>query len=245
MKNKKIRYLLISVLSITLIILLGVGVWLSQTYKPTNQLLALVSEDQYDKIDDFYVFNPKIESNHVGIVLYPGALVEPLSYGYYANELSKQGYLVAIADVSLNLSIMDNEKADEFIEQHKDVTSWYIGGHSMGGVSATMYASNHLDQIDGVILLGSYPSSSTDLSQTDLNVLSLYAEFDGLSTEEEVFSQVNNLPSDTSYVEISGGNHAQFGMYGEQSGDLEATISVLEQQNEMVNETLEFLNHTK
>ena len=110
-----------------------------------------------------------------------------------------------------------------------------------GGVSATTYASNHLDQVDGVILLGSYPASSTDLSTTDLNVLSLYAEFDGLSTQEKVFNKADNLPEDTVYTEILGGNHAQFGIYGEQSGDLEATISVIEQQNQMVTDTLNFL----
>ena len=78
-----------------------------------------------------------------------------------------------------------------------------------------------------------------------MNVLSLYAEFDGLSTEEKIFDKAENLPSNTSYIEIIGGNHAQFGMYGEQSGDLEATISVLEQQNKMIEATLEFLNNNK
>lgn len=241
MKKKGIKYTLFGFLAILLVLLIGGFTWLNQTYKPTDQLFELVSDDEYKKVDDFYVFEPKNEANGVGIVLYPGALVEPLSYGYYANELSKQGYLVAIPEVNLNLSISDNEKAGQFIEKHPEIDSWYVGGHSMGGVSATTYASNHLDQVDGVILLGSYPASSTDLSTTDLNVLSLYAEFDGLSTQEKVFNKADNLPEDTVYTEILGGNHAQFGIYGEQSGDLEATISVIEQQNQMVTDTLNFL----
>lgn len=241
MKKKGIKYTLFGFLAILLVLLIGGFTWLNQTYKPTDQLFELVSDDEYKKVDDFYVFEPKNEANGVGIVLYPGALVEPLSYGYYANELSKQGYLVAIPEVNLNLSIADNEKAGQFIEKHPEIDSWYVGGHSMGGVSATTYASNHLDQVDGVILLGSYPASSTDLSATDLNVLSLYAEFDGLSTQEKVFNKADNLPEDTVYTEILGGNHAQFGIYGEQSGDLEATISVIEQQNQMVTDTLNFL----
>ena len=219
MKKKGIKYTLFGVLAILLVLLIGGFTWLNQTYKPTDQLFELVSDDEYKKVDDFYV----------------------LSYGYYANELSKQGYLVAIPEVNLNLSIADNEKAGQFIEKHPEIDSWYVGGHSMGGVSATTYASNHLDQVDGVILLGSYPASSTDLSTTDLNVLSLYAEFDGLSTQEKVFNKADNLPEDTVYTEILGGNHAQFGIYGEQSGDLEATISVIEQQNQMVTDTLNFL----
>ena len=242
MKHKGIRYGIIAFLSIVFLILIGGYTWVNQTYAPTDELFTLVSDNQYDRNGDFYIFESKIESKDVGIVLYPGALVEPLSYAYYANELSKQGYLVAIADVRLNLSITDNEKANQFISEHEDIKSWYVAGHSMGGVSATTYALNHLDMIDGVILLGSYPAASTDLSNTNLRVLSLYAEYDGLSTEEKIFAKASNLPADTVYVKIPGGNHAQFGMYGEQSGDLEATISVLEQQNEIIKATLDFLN---
>ena len=245
MRKRGIKYKLIGCLSVVFILLIGAITWLNQSYKPTEELLRLVPEDQYNKVGDFYVFDPKIDFNEVGVILYPGALVEPLSYAYYANELSKQGYLVAIPEVNLNLSIIDNEKASQFTKEYEEIKSWYIAGHSMGGVSATTYASNHLNEIDGVILLGSYPSSSTDLSDTALNVLSLYAEFDGLSTEEKIFDKAENLPSNTSYIEIIGGNHAQFGMYGEQSGDLEATISVLEQQNKMIEATLEFLNNNK
>lgn len=245
MRKRGIKYTLIGCLSVVFILLIGAITWLNQSYKPTEELLRLVPEDQYNKVGDFYVFDPKIDFNKVGVILYPGALVEPLSYAYYANELSKQGYLVAIPEVNLNLSIIDNEKASQFTKEYEEIKSWYIAGHSMGGVSATTYASNHLNEIDGVILLGSYPSSSTDLSDTALNVLSLYAEFDGLSTEEKIFDKAENLPSNTDYIEIIGGNHAQFGMYGEQSGDLEATISVIEQQNKMIEATLEFLNNNK
>ena len=245
MRKRGIKYTLIGCLSVVFILLIGAITWLNQSYKPTEELLRLVPEDQYNKVGDFYVFDPKIDFNKVGVILYPGALVEPLSYAYYANELSKQGYLVAIPEVNLNLSIIDNEKASQFTKEYEEIKSWYIAGHSMGGVSATTYASNHLNEIDGVILLGSYPSSSTDLSDTALNVLSLYAEFDGLSTEEKIFDKAENLPSNTDYIEIIGGNHAQFGMYGEQSGDLEATISVIEQQNKMIEATLEFLKNNK
>ena len=245
MKYKNLKSGLI--IFLTLIVMIGIGgyTWVNQTYAPTEELFSLVSESSYEKIDDFYVFNRQDSQAEVGIVLYPGALVEPLSYAYYAQELAKQGYLVAIAEVTLNLSIVDNEKAEQFILAHEEIESWYVAGHSMGGVSATTYAANHLDEIEGVILLGSYPASSTDLSGADLNVLSLYAEHDGLSTEEKILAKEGNLPSTTSYVKILGGNHAQFGMYGEQSRDGVATISVLDQQNEMINQTLQFLKQRK
>ena len=45
---------------------------------------------------------------------------------------------------------------------------------------------------------------------------------------------INDFPSEvrgkTMYYEIKGGNHAQFGNYGEQDNDKEATISSDQQQ---------------
>ena len=46
------------------------------------------------------------------------------------------------------------------------------------------------------------------------------------------------LPENTSYLVIDGGNHAGFGMYGEQKGDGNATITRAEQiaiVTEMIN----------
>ena len=42
-------------------------------------------------------------------------------------------------------------------------------------------------------------------------------------------------------VEIEGGNHAQFGNYGPQKGDLPATISAEEQQAQAVDAITDFI----
>ena len=49
------------------------------------------------------------------------------------------------------------------------------------------------------------------------------------------------LPENTLWVPITGGNHAQFGWYGEQSGDNPAQISRSEQQDQIVAATTAFL----
>ncbi|MGE7649593.1 alpha/beta hydrolase [Peribacillus frigoritolerans] len=41
---------------------------------------------------------------------------------------------------------------------------------------------------------------------------------------------------------IAGGNHGQFGVYGKQKGDNEATISAKKQQEEMIAVTKKWLN---
>lgn len=236
MKKKKIfKYSIFTIIALLVVSLSGILMWTNNTYKPSSELLELVKESDYTKKDDFYVFEPKDKSNGKGIVIYPGALVEPLSYAYIANELSKEGYLVAIPEVNLNLSITENNKASEFIQKNTDITDWYVAGHSMGGVSATYYAEDNQDDINGIILLGSYPAKSTDLSDNNQTVLSIYAENDGLTTIDDVEESKKNLPQDAVFLEIKGGNHAQFGMYGEQKGDNKAEISAKDQQDEIIN----------
>ena len=50
----------------------------------------------------------------------------------------------------------------------------------------------------------------------------------------------DSLPADATFVVIDGGNHAQFGSYGFQPGDHEASISPQEQRAQTVNATIEF-----
>lgn len=51
----------------------------------------------------------------------------------------------------------------------------------------------------------------------------------------------SNLPPHTRFVEIKGGNHAQFGYYGFQLGDHRATIPREQQQAELLRAILLFL----
>jgi hypothetical protein len=73
-------------------------------------------------------------------------------------------------------------------------------------------------------------------------VLSIIANRDGLATLDKIKAAAPYLPANTEWVEIDGGNHAQFGSYGPQNGDLEATISAAEQQRQIVLATLMFMS---
>ena len=90
--------------------------------------------------------------------------------------------------------------------------------------------------------MGSYPSDSNNFSETDLPILSLYAEFDGLTTTDKIADTKHLLSSEATLYEVKGGNHAQFGMYGTQDGDGKSTISAKEQQDKIIEETLKWLN---
>jgi hypothetical protein len=95
---------------------------------------------------------------------------------------------------------------------------------------AANFAARNPGALDGMALLASYPASSDDLSQSAVQVASIYATLDGLTSDADIDASRLLLPADTDWVEIEGGNHAQFGWYGEQRGDNPATISREDQQ---------------
>ena len=50
------------------------------------------------------------------------------------------------------------------------------------------------------------------------------------------------LPEDTMFIPIEGANHAQFGDYGPQKGDVVASISLTEQHERVAEVMLDFIN---
>lgn len=230
-----VKRLLIALLIICALALAAIFIWANDTYAPTAEVAELVALDDA-KTADGYTFSA--QNSDVGIILYAGAKVEPSAYSYYASELANRGYNVFIPNLRLNFAIFDVDAATRIIEQNEHISSWYVSGHSLGGVAAAMYAAAH-DNIDGLVLLASYPND--DLSASALSVLSLYAEHDGLTTLADIEASKNKLPKTAVFIEIAGGNHAQFGLYGEQDGDKAATITPLEQQRVMIDETVLWL----
>ena len=123
--------------------------------------------------------------------------------------------------------------------QYPEIKNWFVGGHSLGGVAASWYAASHLD-IKGVVLWGSMPANDL-LKIKDVPTLLVYGTSDGLISVETYNNSRDSFPLDASIVIIEGGNQAQFGSYGFQDGDNEASISQEEQWAQTVNATIEFM----
>ncbi|MDW2878662.1 MULTISPECIES: alpha/beta hydrolase [Bacillaceae] len=238
--KKIIKVALIIVLAVIIAGGAGFYIWAQATYKPSEELFKLIGEENIRHENDWIVFDPGAVKK-AGIIIYPGAKVEPEAYSYLGGRLAENGYLVLVPEMRLNFSILEGNKADELIEHYPEIERWYIGGHSLGGVSAATYAFNHADQIDGVILLGSYPSSGSDFSDSTMPMLSIYAEKDGLTTPGKIEKTRHLLSDGADLYGIEGGNHAQFGMYGPQKGDNHASIPPQRQQDLIVKEILRWL----
>lgn len=175
--------------------------------------------------DDTMVFNP--ENATKGFIFYPGGKVEYTAYQPLMTACAKQGILCILVEMPFNLAVLDVNAADGFQQMYPEIEEWYIGGHSLGGSMAASYLINHIDDFEGLILLGSY--STADLSKIELDVLSVYGSEDLIMNRVKYDENKSNLPNDFIEVIIDGGCHAYFGMYGEQEGDGKPSISNMEQ----------------
>jgi pimeloyl-ACP methyl ester carboxylesterase len=192
-------------------------------------------------IGNWLVFTPVSSNASTGFMIYPGGRVDFRSYAPAAHSIAAQGYLVIIPQMPLNLAVFGVGTTNDVIGHYPDISSWAIGGHSLGGTMAAQFASENPSKIKGLVLWAAYPASGTDLSKNNLLVTTIHGSNDGLVSTAQIDDSLKLLPSSTVRVEITGGNHAQFGWYGDQAGDNTATITRETQQNLTVTATVQLL----
>ena len=175
--------------------------------------------------DHSVVLAPTTGGTDTGLVFIPGAKVDPYAYMYkLSGVVEEAGVTVVITKPALNLAFFDTHPLADYAADASEVEHWYVGGHSLGGVRACMLVDAASEPgIDGLVLFGSY--CANDLSQSGLRVLSIAASNDGLSTAAKIDGAANMLPADADFTVLDGANHAQFGDYGTQPGDLDSTVT--------------------
>lgn len=233
--KRKLKWIGLSLLAVILVAVISFVVWTQLTYGPTEEALGYAAEaEQVDNRLEFGQTDSK-----VGFILYPGAKVEKEAYAYYGSRLAQEGVFVAIPSLRLNLGIADIDAADAIIAAHPNIERWIVGGHSLGGSAASGYALEHEEKVEGVVFLASYPIST--MADSDLSVLSVSGERDGLATPADIEASRDNLPDDAVFHQIQDGNHANFGMYGPQSGDNDSPLSAKDQLDETIDQILDWL----
>ncbi|MGX7243306.1 alpha/beta hydrolase [Enterococcus quebecensis] len=227
-----------------LAILLVVGLFYIKTitYTPTTEALEVSKK----AVDESGTLIFEGDRNKPAIIFYQGALVENASYSIWAQKVAKAGFSVYLIKEPLNLAVLRQNAAKQII-QSKHLKNYVIGGHSLGGVMASRFASEEKNQpmLKGVFFLASYPDKKGSLSQFEGQVLSLTGSEDGVLNWRAYNQAKNFLPRQTLYQKIKGGNHAGFGSYGEQKGDKPFLISNEEQQEEVAKKLIDWLNTIK
>lgn len=226
--NKWLKTIIWGLIAALACLLLTVTVWLGNYYHADEGVLDFEDADELNvEVNSEYLAIYPNEST-TGIILYQGAKVDYLAYAPLARAIADRGFLCIIIDSPANIAITDVGKASEFMDIFPGISTWYVGGHSLGGVVAGREIESNPDNYAGLILLASYVD--VDLSSLDLNVISVYGDQDIILAHDSYEEGLDRLPSVNELI-IEGGNHAQFGNYGWQSGDGDATISADEQQS--------------
>lgn len=223
-RRRALRWILWSLLIAVVLVVVGVIVWSQiglRTAEPDPLAQAkadtgLVIEETAEGI----VMTPADGESSQGLVFIPGAKVQAEAYVAMLQDLvAEDDITVVITRPWLNLAFFDLRGIDSFTSAAPGIDTWMVGGHSLGGVRACMLAPS----ADALVLFASY--CATDLSATDLPVLSLSASEDGLSTPQDIENAGHLLPAHAQLVEIDGASHASFGDYGPQAGDGTPTLS--------------------
>lgn len=230
-------------LAMMVLVILGLGIgYVGNVYEPQQEAYDSLQRNQdgirviYDKKDEI-IYEP--EHATVGFIFYPGGKVAFEAYAPLMEACAKEGILSVVVHMPANLAIFDMDAAKDIREDYPQIKRWYIGGHSLGGAMAASYLEKSEEAYEGLVLLAAY--STVDYSNRDLEVLSVYGTNDGVMNREKYEVCRKNLPQSMVEYVIEGGNHANFGYYGEQEGDENATITREEQQIQTVQQIVEMM----
>lgn len=228
MKKKKGLVLAAAIL----ILLLGAFLVYAGSYYRADAAAAaaLVSDAEVEVVQTAYGWLFDGPSGDCACVFYPGAKVEETAYAPFLHRLAAAGVDVCLLRVPLRFAFFAPNKAAAVMEQY-DYARWFVGGHSLGGAIAALYAAEHGDGLDGLILCAAYPTRALD---DDLTEILLYGSEDTVLNREKLEEGRQFAPDNSLELVIEGGNHAQFGSYGEQKGDGTPSLSAEEQWEEAV-----------
>lgn len=158
------------------------------------------------------------------LVFYPGAKVEAASYAPLLRTIAEGGTDCFLADVPQRMAFFDRNAADRFRKTGR-YQKWYLMGHSLGGVVAAGYTASHEQEVQGLILLASYPTKPVRCP-----LLTIWGDRDGVLKMRAYRKAEKYWPRRTKEIVIPGGNHGGYGNYGHQKGDGTAGISARRQQ---------------
>lgn len=224
--------------------------WGVIAYQPWGVDAGLLTTDERIEVAETETaihFAPRRNATGAGLLFFSGALVDPEAYVPLARRVAEHGHVVVIVKIpfrgGFNLADLGEVmgRGRSIMARHGTVQRWAAGGHSKGGFWAAHFAHRNPETVSALILVGTAHPRDLNLSQAPFAVTKIVASRDGLATPARVQGSAGNLPQDTTWVRIEGGNHSQFGYYGFQPGDRPAKIGREEQQARVLEAILEAL----
>ncbi|HSW81275.1 MAG TPA: alpha/beta hydrolase [Candidatus Saccharimonas sp.] len=224
--NKKRKKLALR-LGITVVALAVVGyvMWLVTPQSAQGVPLAAaktIATVAYSDQSQAIVLTPSIPATKA-LLFYPDARIDSAAYAYKLSAIAEQGVAIVIAKPIAHFALVDLTSVASYKSLLPNITQWFVGGHSLGGVKACQTAGDAQNGFKGLVLFAAY--CNNDLSKANIKALSIIGSADQQTTQEQIDQNKLHMPAQTTYQTINGLNHAGFGNYGAQSGDDQMTIN--------------------
>lgn len=189
-----------------------------RSYSLDEEELRRVEKDSTVRVQEKFRYTTVEPLEYTqSLIYYPGGLVTPESYLPNAIQFAEaQEVRIFIPKVPYNAAIFGIWMAD-WISYREGLDTFWVGGHSLGGIAACRYTNRASEKVEGLILHGSY--CDQDISDFSGEVISIMGDNDQIINRENYQQAKENLPDDAQILEIEGLNHSAFGSYGLQKGD--------------------------
>jgi dienelactone hydrolase len=214
-------------------------IWLANSYRtrgvPAAQLrtspaVAVVQDSAT------LALSPAAAAGKSALIFFCGSGVAAEAYVPMLYPIAETGHAVYIVKLPWRFAPLASHKeeaanrARAVVAAHPEVAHWIVSGHSLGGALACRVVQSDPEVFAGLVLVGTTHPKQVDLSALPMPVTKVYASNDGVAPPGRMFTNRRLLPQATRWIEIKGGNHSQFGHYGHQLFDGEATVSREAQQ---------------
>jgi pimeloyl-ACP methyl ester carboxylesterase len=194
-------------------------------------------------------FLPASPIARVGLVFLCGSGISARAYAPLLRPIADAGYPVLVIKLPYRFAFFEAnkkeaiERARRAMVSRREIPAWVVSGHSLGAALAARLVQADQRSVAALVLIGTTHPKDDDLSFLSIPVTKVYATNDGIAPMNKVLANRRLLPAQTKWVAIEGGNHSQFGYYGHQLFDGNATITREAQQAITRSTLLDVLGH--
>jgi hypothetical protein len=148
---KLLRTVFLSIVPVTVVAVVVFALWAHNPRGPEPSVYAAALADRSVVIEDrggFITIRPSSSRPTTGLLFYPGLRVAPEAYvAKLAAIAAAANIQIAIGRPVLNVAAFSINQADAMRSALPGVTRWYVGGHSLGGAMACLYASKNASRL--------------------------------------------------------------------------------------------------
>jgi pimeloyl-ACP methyl ester carboxylesterase len=229
--------------------------WSLLAYRASDRAKEALRGDPAVRVtrgDAHWLFSPAArERDAIGLLFFPGALVDPAAYAPLAARIAREGHPVLLVELPRRAAF-GGANGDEVLSRARAavagvpaVSTWVIAGHSRGAVVAARLARAGGPFLGGLAIVGSTHPRDFSLADLTIPITKIVGTRDCVADMEKSDANRHLLPASSQWVVLEGANHSQFGYYGFQPGDCFATIDHDRQQRMTTEAILELMQRVQ